>query len=154
MAAALKASAKPFRNDAACVRSVSASQCWHQAQLRTPWLQLLRDGDLIPCSMTQCLAGNLAEDRPFLALNWCPHSYLWCLVPWVGGLGTNFFSGVASGQKCHGQFLLGGVAAVLKAPSSSSSSVVPHARAVSAPDGVGIRPGSGRRGSGCIETVT
>ena len=55
MAAALKASAKPFRNEAACVRSVSALQCWHQAQVRTPWFQMLRDGDLIPCSMSICI---------------------------------------------------------------------------------------------------
>ena len=44
---------------------VGTSGCRHQAQGRPPWLPMHRDGDLIPSSMTICLAGYSAEDRPF-----------------------------------------------------------------------------------------
>ena len=71
-------------------RCVGAPGYRHQAQVATPWLQWRRDGDLIPFSMTQCLAGYLTRivhfPRPEIVL---PHISVAVLR--VGGLGAKIF---------------------------------------------------------------
>ena len=44
---------------------------------RRPWRSLLRDGDLIPRSMTIALLAYLPRIVHFLVLKWCPHPSLW-----------------------------------------------------------------------------
>ena len=44
---------------------------------RRPWRSLLRDGDLIPCSMTIALLAYLPRIVHFLVLKWCANSFLW-----------------------------------------------------------------------------
>ena len=79
---------------------VGTSGCRHQAQGRPPWLPMHRDGDLIPSSMTICLAGYSPRIVTFLALK--DVRLLICgwatAVLRVGGWSTCFFRN-ASGIK-------------------------------------------------------
>ena len=79
LAEVLKAYAKPLATTPHAGGVGTRERCRHQAQLsRRPWrTPLLRDGDLIPCSMTIALLAYLPRIVHFLALNWCPHSFLW-----------------------------------------------------------------------------
>ena len=58
---------------------------------RRPWLPLLRDGDLIPCSMTNAFLASLPRIVAFLVLKWCPPLMFVALVPRMGGWGTKMF---------------------------------------------------------------
>ena len=94
---------------------VGTSGCRHQAQGRPPWLPMHRDGDLIPSSMTNCLAGYFAEDRYIPRPENCAPAHLCGLVLRVGGLGTSVFFRTCIWEDSQGPPLLRGVAAALKA---------------------------------------
>ena len=82
---------------------------------RRPWLPLLRDGDLIPCSITHAFLAFLPRIVALPVLKSHPPLMCVVLVPRMGGWGTKIFQELHWDTKPGFLLPLRGEAEVLKA---------------------------------------